>query len=235
LCITARMSRRRKLWVRVRTPERSPAWLNLIRFCPVSGPAVPSARLINRFCRAFGFGHRKPARLAFERAHVFCEGAPDHLQGHRSAANRAADFITGCEILAHCLLMHAMADADLDVDQPAVDCWRKASAALFTQSPTPGSLCLSATTWHRTLQRSQAEAARRAISTHMPELSLAHDPWPIAWLSGECNLEDSSVRLAPRLSAAMLFAAQVHLCCEGTLRVPPLLPLPLPGYPACAS
>lgn len=181
-------------------------------------------------CRALGLGHRKPARLAFERAHVFGEGAPDDLQGHRSAANRAADFITGCEILAHCLLMHAMADSGLDVNQPTVDCWRKASAALFTQSPTPGSLCLNATTWHRTLQRSQAEAARRAISTHMPELSLAHDPWPIAWLSGECNLEDSSVRLAPRLSAAMLFAAQVHLCCEGTLRVPPLLPLPLPGY-----
>ena len=32
------------------------------------------------------------------------------------------------------------------------------------------------------------------------------------------------------LDAAMLFAAQVHLRCEVTLRVPPLLPLPLPGY-----
>src|SRR6516165_11571758 len=57
-----------------------------------------------RFCRAFGFGHRKPARLAFERAQVFGEGAPDDLQGHRSAANRAADFITGCDILAHTYL-----------------------------------------------------------------------------------------------------------------------------------
>jgi hypothetical protein len=72
----------------------------------------------DRFCRAFGFGHRKPAPLAFERAHVFGEGAPDDLQDHRSAANRAADFITGCEILAHYLLMHAMAHSGLDVDQP---------------------------------------------------------------------------------------------------------------------
>jgi hypothetical protein len=31
--------------------------------------------------------------------------------------NRAADFVAGCEIFAHCLLMHAMADSGLDVDQ----------------------------------------------------------------------------------------------------------------------
>jgi dipeptide/tripeptide permease len=38
--------------------------------------------------------------------------------------------------------MHAMADSGLNVDQPTLDCWRKASAALFTQSSTSGSLCL---------------------------------------------------------------------------------------------
>src|SRR6516162_1820818 len=41
--------------------------------------------------------------------------------------------------------MHRMADSGLDVDQPTVDCWRKASAALFTQGPTSRSLCLMPT------------------------------------------------------------------------------------------
>jgi len=69
-------------------------------------------------CRALGLGHRKPARLAFERIQVLGEGAPDDLQGHRLAADGAGYFVAGCWILTHCVLMHATADSGLDVDQP---------------------------------------------------------------------------------------------------------------------
>jgi hypothetical protein len=71
-------------------------------------------------CRAFGFGHRKPARLAFERAQVFGESAPDDLQGHRLAADGADYFVAECKIFAHYVTMQAMADSGLDVDQPTL-------------------------------------------------------------------------------------------------------------------
>jgi hypothetical protein len=67
--------------------------------------------------RAFGFGQRKPAGLAFERVQVSGKGASDDLQGHRSAADGTDDFVGRYEIFAHWSFMHSMAECNLDADQ----------------------------------------------------------------------------------------------------------------------
>jgi hypothetical protein len=48
---------------------------------------------------------------------VFSEGPSDDLEGHRSAADGARNFVARYEIFAHCSIMHSVPECNLDADQ----------------------------------------------------------------------------------------------------------------------